>query len=81
MRQWIEAGLADLDDSATVSLADVRRALASLATPPPPERTPAQPPVVFALAAAFICCLYSRTRRSESASVMSATDRYAPSSP
>ncbi len=30
MRQWIEAGLADLDDSATVSLADVRRALASL---------------------------------------------------
>ncbi|MFK3980419.1 ribbon-helix-helix protein, CopG family [Micromonospora sp. NPDC050397] len=33
MRQWIEAGLADLDDSATVSLADVRRALASLAHP------------------------------------------------
>lgn len=33
MRQWIEAGLADLDDSATVSLADVRRALASLAQP------------------------------------------------
>ncbi|MFD0786119.1 hypothetical protein ACFQZ8_19650, partial [Micromonospora azadirachtae] len=31
MRQWIEAGLADLDDSTTVSLADVRRALASLA--------------------------------------------------
>jgi predicted DNA-binding protein len=31
MRQWIEAGLADLDDSATVSLADVRRALAALA--------------------------------------------------
>jgi hypothetical protein len=30
MRQWIETGLADLDDSATVSLADVRRALASL---------------------------------------------------
>ncbi|MGW0433174.1 hypothetical protein ACWDV4_11625 [Micromonospora sp. NPDC003197] len=33
MRQWIEAGLADLDESATVSLADVRRALASLAQP------------------------------------------------
>lgn len=33
MRQWIEAGLADLDDSATVSLADVRRALAALARP------------------------------------------------
>jgi predicted DNA-binding protein len=33
MRQWIEAGLADLDDSATVSLADVRRALAALAQP------------------------------------------------
>ncbi|MFY1669344.1 hypothetical protein ACN27G_05215 [Plantactinospora sp. WMMB334] len=33
MRQWVEAGLADLDDSATVSLADVRRALASLAHP------------------------------------------------
>lgn len=33
MRQWIEAGLADLDDSATVSLADVRRALAALAHP------------------------------------------------
>lgn len=34
MRQWIEAGLADLDDSATVSLADVRRALAALAAQP-----------------------------------------------
>ncbi|GAB3145384.1 hypothetical protein GCM10027290_25180 [Micromonospora sonneratiae] len=33
MRQWIEAGLADLDESATVSLADVRRALAALAQP------------------------------------------------
>ncbi|WP_328338799.1 hypothetical protein [Micromonospora sp. NBC_00421] len=33
MRQWIEAGLADLDDSATVSLADVRRALAALSRP------------------------------------------------
>ncbi|BCB82442.1 hypothetical protein GCM10022251_70350 [Phytohabitans flavus] len=33
MRQWIEAGLADLDESATVSLADVRRAIASLAHP------------------------------------------------
>ena len=33
MRQWIEAGLADLDDSATVTLADVRRALAALAHP------------------------------------------------
>jgi predicted DNA-binding protein len=31
MRQWIEAGLADLDDTATVTLADVRRALAALA--------------------------------------------------
>jgi len=31
MRQWIEAGLADLDDTRTVSLADVRRALAALA--------------------------------------------------
>lgn len=30
MRQWIEAGLADLDESATVSLADLRRALATL---------------------------------------------------
>jgi predicted DNA-binding protein len=34
MRQWIEAGLADLDDTATVSLADVRRALAALSHPP-----------------------------------------------
>jgi predicted DNA-binding protein len=34
MRQWIEAGLADLDDSTTVSLADVRRALAALARHP-----------------------------------------------
>ena len=33
MRQWSVAGLADLDDSATVSLADVRRALASLSRP------------------------------------------------
>ncbi|MFC8850938.1 MULTISPECIES: hypothetical protein [unclassified Micromonospora] len=33
MRQWIEAGLAELDDSATVSLADVRRALAALSRP------------------------------------------------
>jgi predicted DNA-binding protein len=33
MRQWIEAGLADLDDSSTVSLADVRRAIAALAHP------------------------------------------------
>jgi predicted DNA-binding protein len=33
MRQWIEAGLADLDDSATVALADVRRAIAALAHP------------------------------------------------
>ena len=31
MRQWIEAGLAELDESTTVSLADVRRALAALA--------------------------------------------------
>ena len=34
MRQWIEAGLADLDDSTTVSLGDVRRALAALAQHP-----------------------------------------------
>jgi predicted DNA-binding protein len=34
MRQWIDAGLADLDDSATVSLADVRRALAALSQHP-----------------------------------------------
>lgn len=33
MRQWIEAGLADLDDTATVTLADVRRVLASLTRP------------------------------------------------
>ncbi|MFV2100232.1 hypothetical protein [Micromonospora sp. LOL_024] len=33
MRQWIGAGLADLDDSATVSLADVRRAIAALSHP------------------------------------------------
>ena len=33
MRQWIEAGLADLDDSTTVSLADVRRAIAALGHP------------------------------------------------
>ncbi|MER5703027.1 hypothetical protein ABT023_13940 [Micromonospora sp. NPDC002296] len=33
MRQWIEAGLTELDDSATVSLADVRRALAALSRP------------------------------------------------
>jgi predicted DNA-binding protein len=33
MRQWIEAGLADLEDSPTVSLADVRRAIAALAHP------------------------------------------------
>jgi predicted DNA-binding protein len=35
MRQWIEAGLAELDDSTTVSLADVRRALAALAVQRP----------------------------------------------
>ena len=34
MRQWIEAGLAELDDSTTVSLGDVRRALAALAQHP-----------------------------------------------
>lgn len=33
MRQWIEAGLADLDEAPTVSLADVRRAIAALAHP------------------------------------------------
>ncbi len=31
MRDFIEAGLAELDDTATVPLADVRRALAALA--------------------------------------------------
>jgi predicted DNA-binding protein len=31
MRQLVEAGLADLDDTMVVSLADVRRALAALA--------------------------------------------------
>ncbi|HET8657390.1 MAG TPA: hypothetical protein VFM55_00135 [Micromonosporaceae bacterium] len=31
MRQFIEAGLAELDDSAVVPLADVRRVLATLA--------------------------------------------------
>jgi predicted DNA-binding protein len=36
MRQWIEAGLSDLDDSTTVTLADVRRALATLASPAAP---------------------------------------------
>jgi predicted DNA-binding protein len=35
MRQWIEAGLAELDDSTTVSLADVRRAIAALAAQHP----------------------------------------------
>jgi predicted DNA-binding protein len=35
MRQWIEAGLAELDDSTTVSLADVRRAIATLAVQHP----------------------------------------------
>jgi predicted DNA-binding protein len=35
MRQWIEAGLAELDDSTTVSLADVRRAIATLAAQHP----------------------------------------------
>lgn len=30
IRQWIEAGLAELDDDRVVSLAEVRRALASL---------------------------------------------------
>jgi predicted DNA-binding protein len=34
MRQWIEAGLTDMDESATVSLADVSRALAALAQRP-----------------------------------------------
>lgn len=35
MRQWIEAGLAELDDSTTVSLADVRRAISALAVQRP----------------------------------------------
>lgn len=35
MRQWIEAGLAELDDSTTVSLADVRRAISTLAVQRP----------------------------------------------
>lgn len=33
MRQFIELGLAELDDTAVVSLADVRRVLATLAHP------------------------------------------------
>jgi predicted DNA-binding protein len=32
MRDFIEAGLAEMDDTATVPLADVRRALAALAS-------------------------------------------------
>jgi hypothetical protein len=35
MRQWIEKGLAELDPSATVPLADVIRVLASLSQKPP----------------------------------------------
>ena len=34
MRQFIEAGLAELDDTAVIPLADVRRVLAALARPP-----------------------------------------------
>jgi predicted DNA-binding protein len=33
MRQFVEAGIAELDDSAVVTLADVRLALASMARP------------------------------------------------
>jgi predicted DNA-binding protein len=36
MRQFVEAGVADLDDSAVVTIADVRRALAGLARPATP---------------------------------------------
>lgn len=36
---------------------------------------------VYSLAAAFMACLYSRTLASDPASVISATDRYEPSSP
>lgn len=35
MRQFVEAGIADLDDGAMVSVADLRLALASLARPQP----------------------------------------------
>lgn len=35
MRQFVEAGVAELDDSAVVSVADVRRALGSLTRPQP----------------------------------------------
>jgi predicted DNA-binding protein len=34
MRQFVEAGLAELDDSAVVPLAEVHRVLAALARPP-----------------------------------------------
>lgn len=36
MRQFIEAGLAEMDDTAVVPLADVRRLLATLAHPTQP---------------------------------------------
>jgi predicted DNA-binding protein len=35
MRQFVESGIAEMDDSAVVSLADARRALAHLARPQP----------------------------------------------
>jgi predicted DNA-binding protein len=35
MRQFVEAGMADLDDGAVVAVADLRRAMASLARPAP----------------------------------------------
>ncbi len=35
MRQFVEAGVTELDDSAVVTVADVRRALASIARPQP----------------------------------------------
>src|SRR5687768_13975737 len=35
MRQFVEAGVADLDDSAVVTVADIRRALASVVRPQP----------------------------------------------
>ncbi len=39
------------------------------------------PPADYALAAAFMACLYSRTLANEVSSVMSATERNEPSSP
>jgi predicted DNA-binding protein len=37
IRQWVEAGLAELDNDRVVSLAEVRRALALASLTPPPR--------------------------------------------